>query len=148
MIVCIRCNQYRRNVDGYGPAPSLRPDSARDMEGDKGVVSSTREVVEADPGLIYILLRGPLLVALSACNFQFNCIFTVYPGSRNIDGTSAGFKWVKHLFPASPSSRVITTGNGLGRGLVLAVPNTQSSSRRQKAVGNHETLNSPSRDGR
>jgi hypothetical protein len=75
-----------------------------------------------------ILLRGPLLVVLSACRlFKFNCIFTVYPGSqKDIDGyLPPGFKWAKHLASGKPFvAGVITTGNGLGRGLILAVPNT------------------------
>ncbi|HET6490340.1 MAG TPA: hypothetical protein VFG28_11350 [Syntrophales bacterium] len=88
-----------------------------------------------------ILLRGPLLVALSLCRFfKFNCIFTVYPGSqKDIDGyLPPGFKWVKHLASGKPFvAGVITTGNGLGRGLVLAVPNTVEQFKTdRKLVGN------------
>lgn len=79
-------------------------------------------------GLIMILLRVPMLGALSLCRFlKFNCIFTVYAGSqRDIDGyLPSGFKWAKNLVWGKPFvAGVITTGNGLGRGLVLAVPNT------------------------
>ena len=88
-----------------------------------------------------ILLRGPLLVALSACRlFKFNCIFTVYPGSqKDIDGyLPPGFKWAKHLASGKPFvAGVITTGNGLGRGLIMAVPNTVEQFKAdRKLVGN------------
>jgi len=88
-----------------------------------------------------ILLRGPLLAALSICRFfKFNCIFTVYPGSqKDIDGyLPPGFKWVKHLASGKPFvAGVITTGNGLGRGLILAVPNTVDQFKAdRKLVGN------------
>ncbi len=92
-------------------------------------------------GLITILLRGPLLALLSLCRFfKFNCIFTVYPGSqKDIDGyLPPGFKWVKHLASGKPFvAGVITTGNGLGRGLILAVPNTVDQFKTdRKLVGN------------
>jgi hypothetical protein len=88
-----------------------------------------------------ILFRGPLLVALSLCRFfKFNCIFTVYPGSqKDIDGyLPPGFKWVKHMASGRPFvAGVITTGNGLGRGLILAVPNTVEQFKSdKKLVGN------------
>jgi len=79
-------------------------------------------------GLFMILLRGPIFGLLSLCRFlKFNCIFTVYPGSqKDIEGyLPPGFKWVRHLVSGKPIlAGVITNGNGLGRGLILAVPNT------------------------
>ena len=75
-----------------------------------------------------ILFRRPILALLSLCRFlKFSCIFTVYPGSqKDIDGyVPPGFGWIKHLASGKPFlAGVITTGNGLGRGLILAVPNT------------------------
>ena len=113
------------------------------MKGRQGEVVSiyTRRLSRQILGLIMILLRGPLLVALSACRlFKFNCIFTVYPGSqKDIDGyLPTGFKWAKHLASGKPFvAGVITTGNGLGRGLVLAVPNTVEQFKTdRKLVGN------------
>ena len=65
---------------------------------------------------------------LALCRFlKFNCIFTVYPGSeKDVEGyLPPGFKWARHLVSGKPFvAGVITTGNGLGRGLILAVPNT------------------------
>jgi len=65
---------------------------------------------------------------LALCRFlKFNCIFTVYPGSeKDLEGyLPPGFKWARHLVSGKPFvAGVITTGNGLGRGLILAVPNT------------------------
>jgi hypothetical protein len=92
-------------------------------------------------GLIMILLRGPLLAVLSLCRFfKFNCIFTVYPGSqKDIDGyLPPGFGWVKSLASGKPFvAGLITTGNGLGRGLILAVPNTVEQFKSdKKLVGN------------
>ena len=79
-------------------------------------------------GLITILLRGPMIGLLALCRFlKFNCIFTVYPGSeKDVEGyLPPGFKWARHLVSGKPFvAGVITTGNGLGRGLILAVPNT------------------------
>ena len=101
----------------------------------------TRRLSRQILGLITILLRGPLLALLSLCRFfKFNCIFTVYPGSQtDIDGyLPHGFKWVKHLASGKPFvAGVITTGNGLGRGLILAVPNTVDQFKTdRKLVGN------------
>jgi hypothetical protein len=78
---------------------------------------------------------------LALCRFlKFNCIFTVYPGSdKDIDGyLPPGFKWAKHLVSGKPFvAGVITTGNGLGRGLILAVPNTVDQFKKDKElVGN------------
>lgn len=92
-------------------------------------------------GLITILLRGPMIGLLALCRFlKFNCIFTVYPGSeKDIEGyLPPGFKWAKHLVSGKPFvAGVITTGNGLGRGLVLAVPNTADQFKKdKKLVGN------------
>ncbi len=86
-------------------------------------------------------MRADLLVALSLCRFfKFNCIFTVYPGSqRDIDGyLPPGFKWCEALASGKPFvAGVITTGNGLGRGLILAVPNTVEQFKTdRKLVGN------------
>jgi hypothetical protein len=101
----------------------------------------TRRLSRQILGLIMILLRGPLLVALSACRlFKFNCIFTVYPGSqKDIDGyLPPGFRWVKPFASGKPFiAGLITTGNGLGRGLILAVPNTVEQFKSdKKLVGN------------
>ena len=101
----------------------------------------TRRLSRQVLGLIMIVLRGPLLGLLSLCRFfRFNCIFTVYPGSqKDIDGyLPHGFKWVKHLASGKPFvAGVITTGNGLGRGLILAVPNTVDQFKTdRKLVGN------------
>lgn len=88
----------------------------------------TRRLTRQILGLISIALRGPLLAVLSLCRFlRFNCIFTVYPGSqKDIDGyLPPGFKWVEPFASGKPFvAGVIRTGNGLGRGLILAVPNT------------------------
>jgi len=89
-------------------------------------------------GLITILFRGPMIALLSLCRFlKFNCIFTVYPGSeKDIEGyLPPGFKWAKHLVSGKPFvAGVITTGNGLGRGLVLAVPNTVDQFKQDKKL--------------
>lgn len=74
-------------------------------------------------------MRWPILAALTLCRFlKFNCIFTVYPGSqKDIDGYfPKGMKWFLKPFASGKPfvAGVITTGNGLGRGLVLAVPNS------------------------
>jgi hypothetical protein len=92
-------------------------------------------------GLIMILFRGPMFALLFLCRFlKFNCIFTVYPGSqKDIDGyVPPGFGWIKHLASGKPFlAGVITTGNGLGRGLILAVPNTVDQFKTdRKLVGN------------
>jgi hypothetical protein len=76
-----------------------------------------------------VTFRWPILLVLSLCRFfKFNCIFTVYPGSqRDVDGYFPnGLKWLlKPIASGKPFvAGVITTGNGLGRGLVLAVPNS------------------------
>lgn len=80
-------------------------------------------------GFVAVTLRWPMLLLLTLGRFlKINCIFTVYPGSqRDVDGYfPKGLKWF--LKPAASGkpfvAGVITTGNGLGRGLVLAVPNT------------------------
>jgi hypothetical protein len=88
-----------------------------------------------------ILFRGPMFALLSLCRFfKFNCIFAVYPGSqKDIDGyVPPGFGWIKHLVSGKPFlAGVITTGNGLGRGLILAVPNTVDQFRADRIlVGN------------
>ncbi|NPV04594.1 MAG: hypothetical protein HPY67_07670 [Syntrophaceae bacterium] len=92
-------------------------------------------------GLITILFRGPMIALLALCRFlKFNCIFTVYPGSeKDIEGyLPPGFKWARHLVSGKPFvAGVITTGNGLGRGLILAVPNTVDQFKKDKElVGN------------
>lgn len=74
-------------------------------------------------------MRWPILALLTLGRFfKFSCIFTVYPGSqRDVDGYfPKGLKWLlKPIASGKPFvAGVITTGNGLGRGLILAVPNT------------------------
>jgi hypothetical protein len=89
--------------------------------------------------LASITLRWPLLLVLSVCRFlKFNCIFTVYPGSqRDVDGYfPKGLRWLlKSVASGKPFiAGVITTGNGLGRGLVLAVPNSIDQIRSDKLL--------------
>lgn len=79
--------------------------------------------------LASVTLRWPILFVLSLCRFfKFNCIFTVYPGSqKDVDGYfPTGMKWfLKPIASGRPFvAGMITTGNGSGRGLVLAVPNS------------------------
>lgn len=88
-----------------------------------------------------VIFRGPMLAFMALCRFfKFNCIFTVYPGSRkDIEGYfPPGFRWITHFVSGKPFiAGVITTGNGLGRGLILAVPNTVDQFRSdKKLVGN------------
>jgi hypothetical protein len=88
-----------------------------------------------------VIFRGPMLAVMALCRiFKFNCIFTVYPGSRkDIEGYfPPGFRWITHFVSGKPFiAGVITTGNGLGRGLILAVPNTVDQFRSdKKLVGN------------
>jgi len=108
-----------------------------DREG--GVVSIyARKLSRQILGLITIILRRPTMGLLALCRFlKFNCIFTVYPGSeRDIDGyLPPGFKWAKRLVSGKPFvAGVITTGNGLGRGLILAVPNTVDQFKKDKEL--------------
>lgn len=89
--------------------------------------------------LASITLRWPLFLVLSVCRFlKFNCIFTVYPGSqRDVDGYfPKGLRWLlKSVASGKPFiAGVITTGNGLGRGLVLAVPNSIDQIRSDKLL--------------
>lgn len=93
-------------------------------------------------GFIAVTMRWPMLFLLTLGRLlKINCIFTVYPGSqKDVDGYfPSGFKWF--LKPAASGkpfvAGVITTGNGLGRGLVLAVPNTVDQFKADKElVGN------------
>ena len=93
-------------------------------------------------GFIAVTMRWPILFLLTLGRFfNLNCIFTVYPGSqRDVDGYfPKGLKWfLKPIASGKPFvAGVITTGNGLGRGLVLAVPNTVEQFKADpKLVGN------------
>jgi len=84
-------------------------------------------------------MRWPILCLLALGRFlKFNCIFTVYPGSqRDVEGYfPKGLKWfLKPIASGKPFvAGVITTGNGLGRGLVLAVPNSIDQIRSDKKL--------------
>lgn len=86
-----------------------------------------------------VTMRWPILFVLTLCRFlKFNCIFTVYPGSqRDVDGYfPKGLKWfLKPIASGKPFvAGMITTGNGLGRGLVLAVPNSIDQIRSDKQL--------------
>ncbi len=90
-------------------------------------------------GFIAVTMRWPMLLLLSLGRFlKINCIFTVYPGSqRDVDGYfPKGLKWfLKPVASGKPFvAGVITTGNGLGRGLVLAVPNTVDQFRQDREL--------------
>jgi hypothetical protein len=90
-------------------------------------------------GSISVTMRWPILFVLTLCRFfKFNCIFTVYPGSqRDVDGYfPKGLKWFLKPFASGKPfvAGVITTGNGLGRGLVLAVPNSIDQIRSDKQL--------------
>jgi hypothetical protein len=89
--------------------------------------------------LVSVTMRWPILAVLTLCRFlNVNCIFTVYPGSqRDIDGYfPKGLKWfLKPIASGKPFvAGMITTGNGLGRGLVLAVPNSIDQIRSDKQL--------------
>lgn len=89
--------------------------------------------------LVSVTMRWPILAVLTFCRFfKVNCIFTVYPGSqRDVDGYfPRGLKWfLKPIASGKPFvAGMITTGNGLGRGLVLAVPNSIDQIRSDKQL--------------
>jgi len=90
-------------------------------------------------GFVSVTMRWPILCLLTLGRFlKFNCIFTVYPGSqRDVEGYfPKGLKWfLKPIASGKPFvAGVITTGNGLGRGLVLAVPNSIDQIRSDKKL--------------
>jgi len=90
-------------------------------------------------GFFAVTMRWPILFLLTLGRvFNFNCIFTVYPGSqRDVDGYfPKGLKWfLKPIASGKPFvAGMITTGNGLGRGLVLAVPNSIDQIRTDKQL--------------
>ena len=89
-----------------------------------------RNILRQLMGVTTILLRWPILSLLAVYRHfkTFNCIFTVYPGSmKDVEGYVPST--FKELFKSMTSGKpfvagIITSGNGYGRGLILAVPNT------------------------
>jgi len=131
----LRIIKYDYRPVSLDPTESKRDIGQRNRE---VVLINTKRFSRQILGLFMILFRGPMLALLSLCRFfRFNCIFTVYPGSqKDIDGYAPpGFRWLKHFISGRPFfAGVITAGNGLGRGLVFAVPNTVDQFRTNKKL--------------